>query len=258
MFKPIKIKKGLLALTIINLFTIQSCNDDDDNPSQITNNTDDIFELAVRKINSGVTIPDFTTARDTFVTELMKQEGTSNDREFQPFFDFSGTLEMDSIYIGMTQYENLETYQSISQTLGTTSIATDFFSKFTPLAFEPLQPLDNYKPIDLRAIAPLNSSKVIEIAVRDISLYSNFNQTDYETKRDAFLSKLSQQSGFSQEIQWQSVTNNNIVVGMTVYDNQTAAQTILSNANFNNSSEVINFLGSYPPNIVATINTVLK
>lgn len=243
------------SMLVFSLIAFQSCDKDDD---VTEDKNDDVFELAVRKINSGVSISDFTSSRDAFVTELMKQNGTSNDREVQPFFDFSQSLPLDSVYIGMTQYEDLDTYQSIGQTLGTTSVASNFFSKFTPLAFEALQPLDEYKPIDLSTLAPKNSGKVLEIAVRDLSLYSNFNQADYEAKRDAFLTSLKQQNGFVQEVQWKSVTNPNVVVGMTVYASQSAAVGILSDTNFVSSSAVMNFLGTYPPNKVATINTVLK
>lgn len=249
--------KNLAFATFVGLsvFSFQSCDNDDD---VTENKNDDVFELAVRKINSGVSISDFTTSRDAFVTELMKQNGTSNDWEFQPFFDFSQSLPLDSVYIGMTQYKDLATYQSIGQTLGSTSVATNFFSKFTPLAFEALQPLDEYKPVDLSTLAPKNSGRVLEIAVRDLSLYSNFNQADYEAKRDAFLAALKQQNGFVKEVQWKSVTNPNVVVGMTVYASQSAAVGILSDANFTNSSAVMDFLGTYPPNKVATINSVLK
>lgn len=243
------------SMMVFSLFTIQSCDKDED---VTENKNDDVFELAVRKINTGVSITDFTTSRDAFVTELMKQNGTSNDREVQPFFDFSQSLPLDSVYIGMTQYKDLATYQSIGQTLGSSIVVTNFFSKFTPLAFETLQPIDEYKPVDLSTLAPKNSGRVLEIAVRDLSLYSNFNQTDYEAKRDAFLSALKQQNGFVQEVQWKSVTNPNIVVGMTVYASQSAAVGILSDANFTNSTAVMDFLGTYPPNKVATINTVLK
>lgn len=256
--KIIPIKKLMLAMIVgLSVFSFQNCSDDDEN-TPVENLSDDVFELAVRKMNSGVSINDFTTSRDAFVTELMNQNGTSNDREFQPFFDFSQSLPLDSVYIGMTQYKDLATYQSIGQTLGTTSVATNFFSKFTPLAFEALQPLDEYKPVDLRTLAPKNSGRVLEIAVRDLSLYSNLNQADYEAKRDAFLAALKQQNGFVQEVQWKSVTNPNVVVGMTVYASQSAAVGILSDTNFTNSTAVMDFLGTYPPNKVATINSVLK
>ena len=249
--------KNLAFATFVGLsfFSFQSCDNDDD----VTENKhDDVFELAVRKVNSGVSINDFTTARDAFVTKLMQQDGTSNDREFQPFFDFSQSLPLDSVYIGMTQYKDLTTYTNLGTQAQNWSEALPFISKFTPLAFEALQPLDEYKPVDLSSLAPKNSGRVLEIAVRDLSLYNNFNQADYEAKRDAFLTALKQQNGFVQEVQWKSVTNPNVVVGMTVYASQSAAVGILSDANFTNSSAVMDFLGTYPPNKVATINTVLK
>ncbi|RMG22425.1 MAG: hypothetical protein D6730_16385, partial [Bacteroidetes bacterium] len=237
--------------------TLQSCDKDDDDTITVNKN-DDVFELAVRKINSGVSINDFTTARDAFVARLMAQDGTSNDREVQPFFDFSNSLPLDSIYIGMTQYEDVNTYTTLGTEAQNWAEAAPFLSSFTPLAFEALQPLEAYKPVNLAELAPLGSDNVLEIAVRDLSAYQNFNQADYETKRDAFLTALAQQNGFVREVQWQSVTNSNVVVGMTVYQNQTAAVTILSDTNFTGSSAVTDFLGTYPPNTVATINNVLK
>lgn len=243
---------GLIALV---LTAFSSCDDDDNN---VENLNDDVFELAVRRVNDGVNIVDFTTARDAFVAELMAQEGTSNDREFQPFFDFSQSLPLDSVYIGMTQYRDLATYQSIGQTLGSSAVAGNFFSQFTPLAFEALQALEGYRPVDLADLAPMGSGQVLEIAVRNLSAYPNFNQADYEAKRDAFIAALEQQDGFVREVQWQSLTNANVVVGMTVYASQQAAVGILSDANFTGSAAVTDFLGTYPPNTVATINTVLK
>jgi len=251
-----KLKTITFALLAIGL-TLQSCDkDDDDNVT--ANKNDDVFELAVRKINSGVSINDFTTARDAFVARLMAQDGTSNDREVQPFFDFSNSLPLDSIYIGMTQYEDINTYTSLGTEAQNWAEAVPFLSSFSPLAFEALQPLDAYKPVNLAELAPLGSGNVLEIAVRDLSTYTNFNQADYEAKRDAFLAALEQQNGFVKEVQWQSVTNSNVVVGMTVYQTQTAAITILSDTNFTGSSAVTDFLGTYPPNTVATINNVLK
>lgn len=245
------------SMMVFSLFAVQSCDNDDDNNVTVNKN-DDVFELAVRKVNSGVSINDFTTARDAFVARLMAQEGTSNDREVQPFFDFSNSLPLDSIYIGMTQYEDINTYTTLGTEAQNWIEAAPFLSSFSPLAFEALQPLDEYKPVDLSTLAPKNSGRVLEIAVRDLSLYSNFNQADYEAKRDAFLNALKQQNGFVQEVQWKSVTNPNVVVGMTVYASQSAAVGILSDTNFTNSSAVMNFLETYPPNKVATINTVLK
>lgn len=252
-----KFQKFFLLL-FIALFVFQSCMDDDENPLS-PNKTDDVFELAVRRIKTGVSISDFTTARDAFVAKLVEQEGAFNDREVQPFFDytFSG-LPLDSVYIGMTQYEDLDTYTSLGQSLSTIPEAADFFSKFDLLVFEPLQPIEGYAPVDLAEIAPLGSGNVLEIAVRDLSSYPNFNQADYEAARDAFLEKLSGHPSYVREIQWQSATNPNIVVGMTVHVSPQTVNDLANDADFNNSPEATNFIGNYPPTVLGVMNTVLK
>ncbi|MEZ5056943.1 MAG: hypothetical protein R2879_07865 [Saprospiraceae bacterium] len=246
---------ALTALFISTIFMV-SCDKDDDVK---TDQSDDVFELAVRKINPGVSITDFTSARDAFVAKLMAEEGTSNDREFQPFFDFLNSgFSFDSVYIGMTQYEDLATYSNLGSTLVNIPEAQQFISLFTPLVFEALQPIEGYGPVDLGDLAPLGTGQVLEIAVRDLSAYSNFNQSDYETKRDAFLTKLSAQNGFIREVQWKSAINENIVVGMTVYESQQAVIGINSDPDFTSSAEVTDFIGAYPPSVFGTLNTVLK
>lgn len=250
--------QNLLLVLFAALFIFQSCKDDDENPP-IVNTTDDVFELAVRQIKTGVSITDFTAARDAFVAKLVEQEGAFNDREVQPFFDytFSG-LPLDSVFIGMTQYENLDTYTSLGQSLSSIPEAANFFSKFDLLVFEALQPIEGYAPVDLSEIAPLGSGNVLEIAVRDLSAYQNFNQADYETARDAFLMKLSEHPSYVREIQWQSAINPNIVVGMTVHVSQQTVNDLANDTAFNNSPEATNFIGNYPPTILGVMNTVLK
>lgn len=252
------LKFWVFAFISLSFVVFQSCDDDDDTTPQ-PNNTDDIFELAVRRINPDVSIADFTAARDAFVAKLVEEEGAFNDREVQPFFDytFSGA-PLDSIYIGMTQYEDLDTYTSLGQSLSTTPEAADFFSKFSLLVFEPLQPIEGYAPVDLSEVATLGSGNVLEIAVRDLSAYQNFNQADYEAARDAFLEKLSTHPSYIREIQWQSATNPNIVVGMTVHVSQQTVNDLANDTEFNNSPESTNFIGNYPPNVLGVMNTVLK
>ncbi|WP_375559659.1 hypothetical protein ACE193_18260 [Bernardetia sp. OM2101] len=243
---------------MLPLLVLSSCKDDDDSTPQNDKN-DDVFELAIRRVNTGVSISEFTSARDTFVAKLMTEKGTSNDREVQPFFNYLGSdLSLDSVYIGLTQYEDEATYNSLGQSLSSSTEAQTFFATFTPIIFEALQPLDEYKPVDLGTVAPLGTGQVLEIAVRDLSTYSSFNQADYETARDAFLTKLSQQDGFVKEIQWKSVLNPNIVVGMTVYESQQAVIAINSDAAFTGSSATQTFIGNYPPSVFGTLNTVLK
>ncbi|MCB0662416.1 MAG: hypothetical protein KDC24_06735 [Saprospiraceae bacterium] len=246
---------ALFVIALSSLFWV-ACDKDDSMPNDPS---DDVFELAVRKINPGVDINEFTTARDAFVAKLIAEECTSNDREFQPFFDFlNAGFSFDSVYIGMTQYEDLATYSALGNTLGNSLEAQQFFSLFSPLVFEALLPIEGYGPVDLSQIAPLGTGQVLEIAVRDLSAYASFDQADYETKRDAFLNKLSAQNGFLREIQWKSILNEDIVVGMTVYESQQAVIGINSDSNFTNSPEVVNFISTYPPTVFGTLNNVLK
>ena len=241
-----------------------SCKKENDEPQNVSGGTqsetnDDVFELAIRRLNPGQNVADFEAARDAFVAELMARPGTSNDREFQPSFDLLASgLPLDSIYIGMTQYADLNTFSTLSQQLIALPEAATFFGTFAPITFEVMQPLPGYGPIDLSTVAPLSSGRILEIAVRDISAYSNFDTTDYMTKRDSFLALLAQQPGFVQEIQWRSLLNNNVVVGMTVYDSQAAALAIGMDANFMGSPAVTEFLGAYPPTQFGALNTVLK
>ncbi len=221
--------------------------------------SDDVFELAIRRVNPGTDLADFTAARDAFVAKLMAEEGTSNDREVQPFFDFLGTgLPLDSVYIGMTQYQDAATFSALGQSLGGIPEAAPFLGAFTPLVFEALQPIAGYGPVDLSAVAPPGSGQVLEIAVRDLSAYPNLDQADYEAKRDAFLELLAQQPGFVQEIQWQSIMNSTVVVGMTVYESQAAVTAINSDPAFVQSEAAMNFIGSYPPTVFGMVNTILK
>lgn len=250
--------QNLLLLLFAALFMFQSCKDDDGNPPT-PDKTDDVFELAVRRIKPGVSISDFTAARDAFVAKLVEQEGAFNDREVQPFFDYLGSgLPLDSVYIGMTQYEDLDTYNSLGQSLSTIPEASTFLSTFSPIVFEALRPIEGYAPVDLSEVAPLGSGHVWEIAIRDLNSYPNFNQSDYEAKRDAFVKKLAEQNGTLREIQWESAINPGIVAGMTIYESQAAVIAINSDSTFTNSTESVEFIGAYPPTVFGTLNNVLK
>lgn len=252
------VKVWVLALLSLSLIIFQSC-DDDDNVTPAVNNTDDVFELAVRRINPGVSIDDFTAARDAFVAKLVAEDGAFNDREVQPFFDYLGSgLPLDSVYIGLTQYEDLDTYTSLAQSLSTIPEAQAFLGTFSPLVFEALRPIEGYIPVDLSEVAPLGTGHVWEIAVRDLNSYPNFDQADYEAKRDAFVQKLAEQNGTLREIQWESAINPGIVVGMTIYESQAAVIAINSDTTFTNSTESVEFISAYPPTVFGTLNTVLK
>ncbi len=249
--------KLLAAILLLTSFSFVSC-DNDDEPRE-TVSTDNVFAMPVRKIKDGVSVNEFTAARDAYVATLEAEWGTLTDREIQPFFDFTFSgLDLSQIYVGFTSFQDQETFGQIGEVTGSTPEANEFFSKFDFLAFEVLQPLDSGEVVDLANLAPLGSNQVWEIAIRDISQYTTFDQVDYETKRDAYLDILSQQNGFIREIQWKSISNPNVVVGMTIYRDQQAVQDINSDQDFIDAYTATGFLQAYPPNVFGMISNVLK
>ena len=235
-----------------------ACDNDNDEPTE-TVATENVFVMPVRKVKENISIAEFEAARDAYVATLEAEFGTLTDREIQPFFDFTySNLPLDSIYIGLTSFQNQEIFSGIGDRTSNTDEANNFFSKFDFLAFEVLQPLDTEEVVDLSTLAPLESGQVWEVAIRDISLYDTFDQTDYESKRDAYLAILAQQDGFIREIQWQSISDPNVVVGMTIYRDAQAVSDINSNQAFIDAYTATGFIQEYPPNRLGMISNVLK
>ncbi|MBV7328819.1 hypothetical protein KFU94_11270 [Chloroflexi bacterium TSY] len=202
-------------------------------------------EIAIRRLNEDQNVDEFAAARDAFVALLKEQPGVSSDREFAPFVDFLtfGPPE-PPVFIGMTAFENLAAFEAASSTLSDGAEAGAFFSTFTPEVFTVLRPLNPDDRYDLSTFA-LEPGQVLEVATRDLSSYENFDAADYEAKRDAFLEALSQQPGWIAEMQWVSLFDPNLVVGMTVYESADAYQAIYS-SEFVQSQATQDFAGNYP------------
>lgn len=268
----LEMQKILLIITILFVFTLVACGggttSDSDTDSTATSDdssqtvieevvAENVFVMPIRKVKAGVSIEDFKAARDAYVALLEAEEGTLSDREMQPFFDFTYSgMALDSIYVGFTSFQNFEIFKAIGDKTNGPE-AEKFFGTFDFLAFEVMQPL-NGEVIDLATLAPKGSEQVWEIAMRDISKYENFDQADYEQKRDAYLEILAQQKGFVKEIQWQSVSDPNVVIGMTIYENGQAVQDINSNQDFIDAYKATGFIDDYPPNKFGMISNVLK
>ncbi|MEZ4605769.1 MAG: hypothetical protein R2865_02895 [Deinococcales bacterium] len=188
-----------------------------------------VTEIAIRKVNEGVDLAEFARARQTFVSLLTAEPGIISDREFEAILD-GATFgpPASSVFTGMTQYESLAAFQAAGEKLGQSPESADFFSKFSPAMFTALRPKHAADHYDLAKIAS-KPGQVLEVAVRDLSKYENFDADDYETKLSDFLAMLSQQPGFVAEYQWVSVLDPNIVVGMTVYDSAEAFQALAMN-----------------------------
>lgn len=243
----------LVAILFVGAIVLQSCNKDEE---IAVDKTDDIVEIAIRQVKTGQTSA-FTAARTNFINMLTKEQGVSNDREYQSFFHFNPAQDTSrAVFIGMTQYEDLETFQNVANTLGGTAEAGAFFSTFDPLVFTAMKPKVAGTAVDLSTLA--TSGQILEVAVRDLSQYPNFNQADYDAKLQAFLGVLAQQTGRVAEYQWVSVLDPNIVVGMTVYASQEAFFKIATDPAFNSNPAVGIFFSAYPPNMGGEVSTVVK
>ncbi|MEO1438700.1 MAG: hypothetical protein AAFV80_24375 [Bacteroidota bacterium] len=251
-------KQLLILLISFSFFSMSACQEDETNePDSVS--TSNVFVMPIRRVKTGQDIEAFKSTRDAYVATLEAQEGTIVDREMQPFFDFIFSGQpLDSVFVGLTSFADFETFQAIGDATGATPEANAFFSTFDFLAFEVLQPLDQELKVDLSELAPLGSNQVWEIAIRDISQYATFDQTDYEQRRDAYLEILAAQNGFLREIQWQSISNPNVVVGMTIYRDVVAVQAINSDQAFIDAYTATGFLQAYPPNVFGSISTILK
>lgn len=218
--------------------------------------TDDVVEIAIRQVKKGQEAA-FVTARTNFINLLTKESGVSNDREFKSFFHYNPAQDQTrEVFVGMTQYEDLATFEAVGKKLGNSAELGAFFGTFDVLTFTALKPLKSGTEIDLSKLA--SSGQVLEIAVRDLSKYQNFNKADYEAKRDAFLVELAKQPARVAEYQWVSALDPNLVIGMTVYTSQEAFMQLLSNASFANNPAVGAFLGKYPPSGYGEICSVVK
>lgn len=218
----------------------------------------DVVEIAVRRLKEGQDEKAFTKVRDHFVGKLKHFNGVGADREFKAFFNFASQKPpTEPVYIGMTQYDNAAAFQAVGKKLGSHPKAAQFFKTFTPEAFTALKPLKPGTPVDIASIAN-KKGQVLEVAVRDLSKYESFDKAKYESARDAFLGLLRQQKGFVAEYQWVSVLDENIVVGMTVYESQEAFGAALANPEFAGADETKAFLFSFPPNLAGYVNTVVK
>ncbi len=248
----------IFSLVVVLILGCSSCNDDE-TPVENPVGTDNVFAMPIRKIKPGVSIDEFKAARDAYVATLEAEEGTLADREIQPFFEFTGSgLALDSVFVGFTSFKNNDIFGEIGTATGSTPEANEFFSKFDFLAFQVLQPLDGTEVVDLSDFANLGSGQVWEIAVRDLSQYTSFDQADYEAKRDAYLAVLAAQSNFVREVQWKSISDPNVVVGMTVYKDAQSYQAVNSDQDFINDYLATGFLQNYPINVYGAIHNVLK
>lgn len=219
--------------------------------------SDDVVEIAIRRLNPEQDLGEFEAARDAFVALLKMQPGVGTDREFVSVFDYSVFGPPNPpVYVGMTQYDSLADFEAAGAALGMSPEAGAFFSTFTPELFTVLVPLDAGTDVDLAGGAA-SEGQVLEIAVRDVSTYENFDPAAYASAREAFLDLLAAQPGFVVEYQWVSPIDPNIAVGMTVYESAAAFMALSQDPEFGSAPELAAFIGVYPP-MIGHVNAVVK
>lgn len=265
-------KTKFFSLLIFLSLGLLSCNNDDDTqPPAIveTISSENIFVMPIRKVVPGVSLSEFESTRDAYVSVLESIPGTLADREMQPFGDFVNfnffTPDLDSVYVGFTSFQNITALGDINTTAAATPEGIAFLGAdgFGGTVFNfidglVIKPLDPSEVVDLNDIAVLGSGQVWEVAVRDLSQYSSFDQADYEAKRDAYLAVLANQTAWVREIQWVDINNPNKVVGMTIYSSQEDYLDLQQNTTFIDAANATGFIQDYPINVYGGIHTVLK
>ena len=247
---------NFLLYLIVGFFALTACEEEKPEPSLVS--VDNVFAMPIRKVKAGQDMEDFKAKRDAYVALLEAEEGTIADREIQPFFEFTFSgLPVDSIFVGFTSFKDFESFQEIGNA-ASGETANAFFSTFDFITFQVLKPLDPEEKVDLSDFANLGSGQVWEVAVRDLSKYEAFEQEDYETKRDAYLAVLAAQDNFVREVQWQSISDPNVVVGMTVYKDAASYQAVNQDQAFIDAYTATGFLQNYPINVYGAIHNVLK
>lgn len=256
------LRSNSASLILATTMLLAGCGEDTKNTTDppappVETTTDDVVEIAIRRLNDGQDVKAFESARDTFVELLRKQKGVGTDREFVAVYDFAAQAPpMPPVFIGMTQYEGIDAFQAVGTVLGNTPEAGAFFSTFKPELFTVLRPLDEGSEVNLAGIANVQG-QILEVAYRDTSKYTNFDAAAYGQARDAFLQVLTAQPGVVAEYQWVSALDPKIVVGMTVYADQNAFGKIAMDPAVAGSSEAMAFLGTYPP-AAGFVNAVVR
>ncbi len=184
-----------------------------------TDATDDVMEVSVRRLADGKAAADFESARDAYLDLLQDERSVLVHRELEAVVDLdAGVPPAPAVYVGLTQFETLEDFDSVNAELGDTSEADAFFGQFSAEVFTAVQPLFENEVLDLEGLA--TGGEVVEVAVRDLSTYDSFDEDAFDAAEEAYLTELLQQPGFVQEYRYVSVTDDALVVSLVVFEDQ--------------------------------------
>jgi len=178
-----------------------------------------VVEIAIRKVKKG-RLDEFKKARAVFITELKKQEGVVVDREFQSFYALPAPDDTE-VFIGMTTWASMEAFGAAGQNLLGTAVAQNFFDTFDFKAYAAVKPPEGF---DLRTLAS-RPGQILELGVRSTP---SEQQEAFDQTKPPFIEFLTSQDGVLEDYELEVVSENeqNLSVGMTVYDSQESFQKI--------------------------------
>ena len=184
---------------------------------------------------------------------LVNDKGVVASREFKtivnvaPYNPTTGK-PYDKVFFGLGQYESQADYDALTAkyTANPPADLLSYFSTNIPLNNGSIlvKPYRDTPTLDVKNF--IQTGQVLEIAIRDVSKYTNFN--DFDTKRAAFVTLLKKQNGVVKELEYRSV-DGKYYVGMTIYENQQKFFAIISNPAVVQSAEITALINSYPPMI---------
>jgi hypothetical protein len=244
-------------IPLFTFLTLAACtagDTDTDADTDVEADRPDVLEIAIRRLNEGQDVGAFEAARDAFVAQLRTQPGVGTDREFASFFDFSTFgAPTPPVFIGMTQYDDAESFAAAGAALGSSAEAGAFFSTFTPVVFTVVVPAEEGSGIDLAGMAATDG-QVIEVVWRDLAQYDDL--AAYEASRDAALAVLGAVEGVDAEYQWVA-DEGTLAIGMTVYASEQRFYEIATDESLLADPALSAFFGGYP-SLGGFVSTVVR
>lgn len=213
--------------------------------------SNDVLEIPVR------VVPDENTwwnALTDLNTLLSGEPAIVHSREFKSIvsvapYDPATGQPYQNVFFGLGQYDSYAAYAALLTKYSSGTPPTELLTYFgtnTNLTPESVlvQPYRNTTALDIKNM--VQPGQVLEIAIRDVSAYADFN--DFDTKRAAFVDLLSQQDGFLQEFEYRSA-DGKYYVGMSLYESPEKFYGIASNPAVMQSAEAGALFATYPPMI---------
>ncbi|OJJ14062.1 hypothetical protein BKI52_44570 [marine bacterium AO1-C] len=173
-----------------------------------------VYEIAVRMVKKGKKI-DFVDQRSKFIKLLKKQEGVSNNREFQSFYALPQPDKRE-VFIGLTRYNSLETVGNVSRKVMPRFMQ---FAQTMDLKAYVFVMLIAGKKFKLNKLAA-KKGQVLEVAIRRVKKGQN---KAFQETRKAFVNYLSKQKGVLGSWEFAVVGGKDrerLTVGMSVYKNK--------------------------------------